>query len=268
MFLGIGYVKLDFKNYEQTLTLFKQKAMLKVMHEDDDGVVFQFPNGDLLEINHLKTGSDSSLKVGFLVGDVGEVLDTLYQHSEKTGAKITKKENLEIASFTGLDGTQYGLVNSDQQNSDRLPKNKILFYGPHSENGYLGNWYMAPLYLKGVIWPTSEHYYQAQKFIHPVDEELCRRLQTPRETFEMTRREDVEIRSDWDDVKVDVMRDAVYAKFSQNPDLKERLLNTGDAELVENSPVDYFWGIGQDGSGKNVLGKILMEVRDQLKEQK
>ncbi len=61
------------------------------------------------------------------------------------------------------------------------------------------------------------------------------------------------------------MREALTAKFRQNPELLEQLLATGDAELVENSPVDYFWGIGADGSGKNTLGKLLMEVRAALR---
>jgi ribA/ribD-fused uncharacterized protein len=84
----------------------------------------------------------------------------------------------------------------------------------------------------------------------------------------MSRRPDVPIRKDWDQVKTDVMRAAVNAKFSQNPDLLERLLATGRAEIVENSPVDYFWGVGSDGSGKNVLGTILMEVREKLRVEK
>ncbi len=96
-------------------------------------------------------------------------------------------------------------------------------------------------------------------------EEFCRRLASPREAFEMSRRPDVPLRKDWEGVKVDVMREAVLAKFSQNPDLLELLLAIGDAEIIENSPVDYFWGIGQDRTGQNVLGKILMEVREKLK---
>ena len=62
------------------------------------------------------------------------------------------------------------------------------------------------------------------------------------------------------------MRDAEYAKFNQNPDLLERLLATGEAKIVENSPVDYYWGVGLDGSGQNMLGVILMEVREKLRE--
>lgn len=76
----------------------------------------------------------------------------------------------------------------------------------------------------------------------------------------------VNLRSDWESVKVGIMREIVRAKFSQNPDLLKKLLDTGDAELVEgNSWHDTFWGVDQTtGEGENHLGKILMEIRAEL----
>ncbi len=74
------------------------------------------------------------------------------------------------------------------------------------------------------------------------------------------------LRPDWKDVKVDVMRDAVRAKFEQNAAIRQVLFGTGNANLVENVRSDYYWGCGADGSGKNRLGQILMEVRDSLRE--
>ena len=61
------------------------------------------------------------------------------------------------------------------------------------------------------------------------------------------------------------MRKAIRAKFTQHEDLKEKLLNTGNAKLVEHTRNDHFWGDGLDGSGKNWLGKLLMELRESLK---
>ena len=72
------------------------------------------------------------------------------------------------------------------------------------------------------------------------------------------------LRQDWEDVKLSVMEKAVFAKFSQNPRLKELLLATGSKDIIENSPRDSFWGCGKDGKGLNHLGKILMRVRSQL----
>ena len=73
------------------------------------------------------------------------------------------------------------------------------------------------------------------------------------------------LRPDWEAVKDDVMRVAVRAKFTQHEELRELLLSTGDEALVEHTTNDAYWGDGGDGSGKNMLGKILMEVRAELR---
>lgn len=73
------------------------------------------------------------------------------------------------------------------------------------------------------------------------------------------------LRKDWESVKDQIMRKAVLAKFTQHDDLQELLLSTGDAKLVEHTTNDSYWGDGSDGSGKNMLGRILMEVREQLR---
>jgi ribA/ribD-fused uncharacterized protein len=73
------------------------------------------------------------------------------------------------------------------------------------------------------------------------------------------------LRPDWDDAKEDVMKKAVDAKFGSNLQLQKRLLATGTALLVEDSPYDYYWGAGEDGTGKNLLGEILMDGRSKIK---
>lgn len=64
------------------------------------------------------------------------------------------------------------------------------------------------------------------------------------------------------------MREAIRFKFTNHEDIKEILLSTGEDELVEDSPIDYYWGIGADGTGKNMLGKLLMELRTDLMKKK
>jgi ribA/ribD-fused uncharacterized protein len=75
------------------------------------------------------------------------------------------------------------------------------------------------------------------------------------------------LRRDWETIKDSIMREAVLAKFTQHADLRAILLGTGDAILVENSPTDDYWGCGAHGGGRNKLGKILMSVREQLRQQ-
>ena len=72
------------------------------------------------------------------------------------------------------------------------------------------------------------------------------------------------LRPDWEEVKVDIMREAVLTKFIQHTDLQEILIDTGNAPIVEHSERDSYWGDGGDGKGQNVLGKLLMEVRERL----
>jgi ribA/ribD-fused uncharacterized protein len=73
-------------------------------------------------------------------------------------------------------------------------------------------------------------------------------------------------RPDWNEAKLEIMRRADLAKFIQNPDLAELLLATGDAELIEDSPSEPYWGIGPDGNGLKWAGRVLMEVRKILRE--
>lgn len=83
---------------------------------------------------------------------------------------------------------------------------------------------------------------------------------------QMGRRRDLPFRPDWDAVKDDVMQAALHAKFTQYPELRALLLGTGDAILVEHTRNDAYWADGGDGSGRNRLGELLMELRGTLRE--
>ncbi len=141
----------------------------------------------------------------------------------------------------------------------------ILFYSVSDEYGFLSNFAPAPIRLKGKVWPTTEHYFQAQKFAGTQHEREVREAKTPMIAARIGRDRSLPLRRDWESVKVSVMRDAVLAKFEQHDDLRHLLLDTGDAKLVEHTENDDYWGDGGDGSGRNMLGRILMEVRDTLR---
>lgn len=141
----------------------------------------------------------------------------------------------------------------------------IYFYKISDEYGCFSNFSHYGFELDGKWWMTSEHYFQAQKFCGTEYEEIIRLLDNPMKAAEMGRNRSFPLREDWEQVKDDVMRKAVYAKFSQNNELKDILLKTGSEDIIENTSNDYYWGCGTNGSGTNMLGIILMEIRDKLK---
>ena len=133
--------------------------------------------------------------------------------------------------------------------------------GPY---GCFSNFSPHGVNLQRQWWPTSEHFYQAQKHAGTPYEAEIRRAPTPKRAAEMGRDRSHALRADWEQVKDDVMREAVRTKFQTHADIRQILLDTADEEIVEASPIDYYWGAGADGSGQNRLGKILMEVRAEL----
>lgn len=143
----------------------------------------------------------------------------------------------------------------------------IKFYHVNKPYGFLSNFAPYEIYLKGKIWPTTEHYFQAQKFVNTPHEEEVRQAPTAREAAEIGRDRRRPLRRDWEMVKDDVMREALYAKFTQHPDLKEKLLATGEVNLIEHTKNDRYWGDGGDGKGINRLGQLLIEVREKIRYQ-
>ena len=141
----------------------------------------------------------------------------------------------------------------------------IHFYGVREEHGCFSNFWRAPIRIDGKRWPTSEHYFQAQKFAGEPDEEEVRLAKTPRQAADMGRDRRRPLRRDWESAKEAVMAKALAAKFAQHDDLRAVLLGTGDALLVEHTVNDSYWGDGGDGSGKNRLGHLLMRLRDELR---
>ena len=143
----------------------------------------------------------------------------------------------------------------------------IYFYKADGPYGCFSNFSPHPIQIDGVAWLTVEHFYQAHKLLGTPDAPLMERIRgvaTPEEAAAIGRESCRQIRPDWDSAKLEVMWRGVWAKFSTHGEIREILLATGEAELVENSPRDYFWGCGKDGNGRNELGKMLMRVRQEL----
>ncbi len=116
-------------------------------------------------------------------------------------------------------------------------------------------------------WQTVEHYYQAYKFEGTKLAYLMPQIQqasTPELAAKIGRESNHQPRPDWDLCKCEIMYRAVWQKFRHHLDIQQVLLDTSDAEIVEDSPVDSFWGCGSDRNGTNHLGRILMQVRADL----
>lgn len=130
------------------------------------------------------------------------------------------------------------------------------------DNKFLSNFYMFPMRFDGVAYESSEHAYQAQKTFNMEEVEKIKNAKTPGAAKRLART--AKLRDDWEDVKVDIMRDILWAKFSI-PYLSKLLLDTGNSFLIEgNTWGDTFWGMC-DGKGRNILGKLLMEIREEMR---
>lgn len=137
-----------------------------------------------------------------------------------------------------------------------MPKTISSFTG---EYRFLSNFYPAFLEIGGWVWRTSEHAYQAAKSLDPQDWKDIQECVSPGAAKRMGRV--ITIRPDWEEIKLSIMEEIVTEKFHQNPDLLKKLLDTGNAELIENNHWgDTFWGVCR-GVGENHLGKILMRIR-------
>jgi predicted NAD-dependent protein-ADP-ribosyltransferase YbiA (DUF1768 family) len=173
----------------------------------------------------------------------------------------------------------------------------IKFFDKTSPYFEFSNYYSCIFILEDKVWYSVESYYQSQKFNTPETNlyyRMVSRADSSQKAKDMANlrpnlrgkhwlinknypalgkmndcieefKRDTSIRPDWEEVKMNVMKKGLYAKFTQNPALLESLLSTGEREIIENSPYDSFWGCGSKGDGQNHLGKLLMRLRSHLR---
>lgn len=148
-----------------------------------------------------------------------------------------------------------------------MPKNdkqEIKFYNQREEYGCFSNYSLHSFNLDGKSWKTNEHYFQAKKFEGTKHENEVRNCRTPHMAKRMGGDRTLPLRDDWERVKEDIMYKGLKAKFEQNPGPKKILLGTGESNIKEASPNDYYWGTGARGTGQNKLGKLLVKLREEL----
>lgn len=128
---------------------------------------------------------------------------------------------------------------------------------------FLSNFYESPVIYGGITYLNNEAAFQAQKTLNK-KQRLKFAMLNPSQAKGMGR--SISLRPDWEEIKINVMYEICKAKFTQNENLKRSLLNTGNAELIEgNNWGDKIWG-QVNGIGENNLGKILMRIREELKD--
>jgi len=127
------------------------------------------------------------------------------------------------------------------------------------------NYSSLPVKYKSVTYPTSEHAYQAAKFENNKEiSTAIKNAQSPSEAKRISTEYKNLERKNWEKIKLQTMSEIIHEKAKQHAEVQRKLLETGDAQILENSE-DYFWGRGKDDSGQNHLGKIWMQIREELR---
>lgn len=161
----------------------------------------------------------------------------------------SRKDSFQKSSFTGPSKLE-----------------PVRFYSTRGKYGAFSNFSRHPVTIDNIYWPTTEHYYQAKKFTE-TEPDYALEIQnapSPKIAAKLGRDRSHTMRPDWNLVNDDVMRVAVGTKVLTYHEIAELLLDTGERIIIEDSPKDYYWGCGADGTGKNMLGHIFMESRELL----
>lgn len=178
------------------------------------------------------------------------------------------KADLEcgIGKKRGLPGSEHNQWKEQGKEKVACMSEPIKFYRASGPYGWLSNLYPCPMLFAGQMFQCAEYAYQVGK---PNNQEIAQWLadaptpslcaQAAHALFPW------QVQSDWASSKLDRMRAVLRAKFEQHWTLQVKLFETDTSTLIEESSMDAFWGIGKKGNGKNMLGKMLMELRDQLR---
>ncbi|MBU2978909.1 GTP cyclohydrolase II RibA [Alteromonas sp. C1M14] len=172
-----------------------------------------------------------------------------------------RPENKEYL-HTKNDKLGHNLPLESESNNDK----PVHFYHSDQPWGELSNFSRHSVFIDSIIWPTTEHYYQAQKFESHQLKEQIRCAASPMLAKSIAHQHLEKYgRTDWINVRERFMLRALRAKFTQHPDLAAKLQDTGHRLLIELTDNDEYWGDPGDGSGQNRLGQLLMQVRAELK---
>jgi len=126
----------------------------------------------------------------------------------------------------------------------------------------LSNFSSHEVRWKGEVYKTAEHAYQVEKYLASQMKEKIKHATSAFQAREFGQAKEGKD-PDWNDKKVSVMKEIMRAKLLQHEDVRDALQRTNNAPILKNHPLDYYWGTGADGSGKNVMGKLWEELREE-----
>lgn len=144
----------------------------------------------------------------------------------------------------------------------------VLRVSREDVNDPLSSFSKHNFFLDDKQWPSVEHYFQALKFIDENYQEQIRAAEHPKVARKLGKARFKKTRKDWEKLQDTVMTRAVYIKCRTHAEVAEALLQTEEQNILETSAYDYYWGCGRDGRGHNTYGKVLMNVRAKLREEK
>jgi ribA/ribD-fused uncharacterized protein len=140
----------------------------------------------------------------------------------------------------------------------------VYFYTPRFY--VFDNFSAYTIDIWGKEFATGEHAYQWKKFsvLNPDIAQKILDAKSPHAAKKISDAHAAVVDSSWHREKMSVMEEILRAKITQHENVRNKLTETGQKDILENSPVDSYWGIGKDGKGENVLGKLWMQLREEL----
>ena len=248
-------------------------------NDEYDGIVVGEKVTVMIKKSRFQVNDEYILSVGIFESKSGSGFTTAPQQVVEEQAPQEAPEEQEEAPQEEKEAPEEEAPQEEQeapQEEQEAPQEEapqentspVEFYNKVPAYREFSNFFPSAFDLDGKRWPTVEHYFQAQKFTaNPEYQEEIRAAKTPEKAKTLGAAVDgtKPIRSDWDTVREEVMKKALTAKFTQNPDLKAKLLATGNRALVEANPTDAYWGYGRTKKGKNRMGILLQQLRDELR---
>lgn len=255
------------QNNETKSTQSKRDKLIELAKQRVDEIIKKYP---LTIVNKpISAIVDEMKQLGIKIRTAMGISNEEILKRETPLANILYKLSEHIIALTNA-RTQYIETLRKQREQSKTATTSITnFHTPETE--FLSNFYRLdiPITLGNLTYPSVEHAFQAAKTIN---EEERKQFTNPNMTPAQAKAagKKIKLRKDWNQIKLKLMKNLVLSKFKHNPNLIDKLLATGDKELIEgNNWNDSYWGVTDWGKGKgqNHLGKILMEVRDELRQE-